>query len=313
MGGDLAGAARDFAIVADCHVAAAGAAYPQSVFGLVLTHLAGGRHGQAAEHLEAITALALETANTELLAEAEIVQALAALRAGRPGEAARWIAPYTLGLPIRPMYSLHTANMTVVRVLLGLEASQRPPAWASLLQKLLAVSQATHNRRIRLEALAFSAILDAENGDWDAGLLSLAEALCLAEPGGSSKYSSTCGLSSIPCWRASIPPSPPAVTRILAGDGWRVNPAEGQADAQTASTGSARRDEPPLAEALTFREMEVLRLLGRQMTNREIAQALSISPETVKRHTANIYHKLRVHNRRQAVVRAAARGLSPDA
>ena len=44
----------------------------------------------------------------------------------------------------------------------------------------------------------------------------------------------------------------------------------------------------------------MLRLLGRRQTNQEIAAALSISPQTVKRHTANIFRKLQISNRREA-------------
>jgi LuxR family maltose regulon positive regulatory protein len=59
-----------------------------------------------------------------------------------------------------------------------------------------------------------------------------------------------------------------------------------------------------LPEPLTEREMEVLRLLAAGLTNREIAERLVISPETVKKHTANIYGKLAAGNRSQAVAKA---------
>jgi ATP/maltotriose-dependent transcriptional regulator MalT len=57
------------------------------------------------------------------------------------------------------------------------------------------------------------------------------------------------------------------------------------------------------------RELEVIALLAEGLTNREIADQLYISPGTVKRHTINIYNKLRVHNRTQAVTRARTLGL----
>jgi LuxR family maltose regulon positive regulatory protein len=50
--------------------------------------------------------------------------------------------------------------------------------------------------------------------------------------------------------------------------------------------------------------MEVLALLGRHLTNKEIAEKLGVSPGTVKTHTLNIYRKLDVHRRQQAVARA---------
>ena len=60
---------------------------------------------------------------------------------------------------------------------------------------------------------------------------------------------------------------------------------------------------------LTPREQEVLQRLAAGLTNREIAADLSISPETVKKHTGNIYSKLAVQDRRAAVARARALAL----
>jgi LuxR family maltose regulon positive regulatory protein len=65
----------------------------------------------------------------------------------------------------------------------------------------------------------------------------------------------------------------------------------------------------PLIESLTDREMDVLNLLAQRLSNKEIAQELVIAPETVKRHTINIYQKLGVESRRQAVVQAYTIGL----
>jgi LuxR family maltose regulon positive regulatory protein len=59
-----------------------------------------------------------------------------------------------------------------------------------------------------------------------------------------------------------------------------------------------------LVDPLTDRELEVLRLMARGMTNREIAQKLVVASGTVKAHAASIYRKLDVHNRTQAVTLA---------
>lgn len=56
-------------------------------------------------------------------------------------------------------------------------------------------------------------------------------------------------------------------------------------------------------EPLSERELEVLHLLAEGMSNREIAQALFLAPETVKWYTKQIYSKLGVHSRTQAVAR----------
>ena len=64
-----------------------------------------------------------------------------------------------------------------------------------------------------------------------------------------------------------------------------------------------------LVEPLTEREMEVLRYIAEGCTNPEIAGRLYISPNTLKAHSQNIFMKLNVHNRLQAVNRARELGL----
>ena len=62
-------------------------------------------------------------------------------------------------------------------------------------------------------------------------------------------------------------------------------------------------------EDLTPREIEVLRQLALGRSNKEIADALSIGDETVKTHVGNVFSKLQVENRAQAIVQALKRGL----
>lgn len=62
-------------------------------------------------------------------------------------------------------------------------------------------------------------------------------------------------------------------------------------------------------DPLSARELEVLNLLSKGFTNRDIAAELFISPSTVKTHTLNIYQKLEVANRTQAIVKAKEYGL----
>jgi LuxR family transcriptional regulator, maltose regulon positive regulatory protein len=65
----------------------------------------------------------------------------------------------------------------------------------------------------------------------------------------------------------------------------------------------------PLIEPLSDRELEVLQLMATGASNQDIAEALVIAVNTVKRHARNIFDKLGVENRTQAVARARALGL----
>jgi DNA-binding NarL/FixJ family response regulator len=61
-------------------------------------------------------------------------------------------------------------------------------------------------------------------------------------------------------------------------------------------------------ESLTNREVEVLRLAAKGWTNKAIGRALSISDRTVQGHLANIYGKLNVSSRTEAVTEALKQG-----
>jgi LuxR family maltose regulon positive regulatory protein len=84
------------------------------------------------------------------------------------------------------------------------------------------------------------------------------------------------------------------------------------ADRQVETVSRPRAVSPEAAALianLTNREMEVLLLLGERLSNKEISANLYISPGTVKKHTINLYAKMGVKNRRQAVSRAREIGL----
>ncbi len=66
---------------------------------------------------------------------------------------------------------------------------------------------------------------------------------------------------------------------------------------------------PPLAEPLSERELEILRLLAAGDSNKEIAAALFIAEGTVKNHVTNILGKLDARDRTQAALRARELGL----
>lgn len=66
---------------------------------------------------------------------------------------------------------------------------------------------------------------------------------------------------------------------------------------------------PDVADAVTGREREILQLMAKGLSNREIARALHISENTVKTHVSNVYQKLDVNDRTGAVTTALRLGI----
>jgi len=87
-----------------------------------------------------------------------------------------------------------------------------------------------------------------------------------------------------------------------------------------ADTGAEQRSErtgqprmvQPLLDPLSERELEVLCLMIQGDSNQKIAETLVLSIDTVKRHVSNIFSKLGVHTRVQAVAQARSLGLLRD-
>jgi DNA-binding CsgD family transcriptional regulator len=86
------------------------------------------------------------------------------------------------------------------------------------------------------------------------------------------------------------------------------NGTGGTGSSATAAGSDPLRERPSVA-ALTDRERLVLELLVAGRSNAEIAAALSISPRTAERHLENVYAKLGVHRRTEAVTYALRHGL----
>lgn len=96
-------------------------------------------------------------------------------------------------------------------------------------------------------------------------------------------------------------------TYALAERGTRGSP---QPSLPSANGPDGRTPRPP-SEDLSERELEVLTLLASGRTNSEIAGDLFVAVGTVKSHVNNIYTKLEVRNRAEAVTRARGLGLLP--
>jgi LuxR family maltose regulon positive regulatory protein len=184
------------------------------------------------------------------------------------------------------------AQLGLIRVLIAkADAPARDQALA-LLTRLLRNAEAQGRAGVQIEALALRAIAHWQGGDRSGAMVSLERALHLAEPEGYVRLFADLGhpMSRLLQEARSRDVMPDYVARLLAACGSELTNA-----ALTAGT--------PL-EPLSVREREVLKLIAAGLTNREIAETLSISPETVKKHTGSIYGKLGVRGRTEAALEA---------
>lgn len=166
----------------------------------------------------------------------------------------------------------------------------------ALLGRLVDYFQRYDRTLDRIEALALLAICRRrmEEGDWKEHL---GAALALAEPYGYVTVFAHQGAALLPLLRA------------LPGGGEyraRVNKAVRAFAARYPDYLSAGASGVP---ALTRREWEVLRLMGRNRTNEEIREILSVSENTLKTHIRNLFKKLDVTSRAGAISEAVRLGL----
>ncbi|MGH2354465.1 MAG: response regulator [Chloroflexota bacterium] len=112
--------------------------------------------------------------------------------------------------------------------------------------------------------------------------------------------------------RGEVLLGPKIAEQVLAAFGHDVPPALAGQSAPRGQTGRGPSHPQPAPfpyEALTQREREVLQLAADGLSNRQIAEKLVISEKTVKNHVANIFSKLQVNDRTQAILHALRHGL----
>jgi LuxR family maltose regulon positive regulatory protein len=158
-----------------------------------------------------------------------------------------------------------------------------------------------------IETLALQALACRALGDVRGALRPLERALALAEPEGYLRVFVDEGAGMRELLRH-------AVARGVAGEYTRrvlsafdapaASPAATSAASPAATSGGIAVARP--GQSLTARELEILRLIAAGLRNQEIADQLSISPATVKRHVANAYGKLEARHRTEALARARA-------
>ncbi|MCU0501344.1 MAG: LuxR C-terminal-related transcriptional regulator [Anaerolineae bacterium] len=296
---DLEDAARDFAAVVSNPAAAHGFALLHSTFGLAAAHQAQGLIEPPSAAAAAAVKYALEISNPAMLADVRAFEAHLALLHGQTGEAARWVAQVDRNIRMTPMPHFYAPDFTLVEILLAQGTPASLEEAAHLLARLHEVVQATRNTRFLIEALALEALLHDARHAQGAALEALVQAVALAEPGGVIRVFVDLGPRMAALLHQLVAQRMGPVdfiTRLLAA----FPAARGPALASR---------QPGLIEPLSERELAVLALLAQRLTNKEIARMLNISPMTVKRHSSNIYQKLLVGGRREAVAKAAALGI----
>ena len=173
----------------------------------------------------------------------------------------------------------------------------------ALVERIYRIAQEIGKRRTELEGLILLASVFCAQGETDQAHVHLEKALSIGEPEGFIRIFVDEGppMAHLLYQALSRGIAPDYVRRLLA-----AFPVEEQA--QTDPPKSQAPDSI-FVEPLSERELEVLQLIAQGLANREIGERLFLSLNTVKAHTRNIYGKLNVHSRTQAIAQSQALGL----
>ena len=190
-------------------------------------------------------------------------------------------------------------HLVLARLLI---AQDRPADTLALLEPLLPRMERQERKDLVIEIQILRALAFQAQGDIGQALTTLERALSLAEPGGFV--------------RVFVDEGPPMAPLLYQAAARGIAPEYAGKllaafpDAEPAA--KPRQPQVEMIEPLSEREIEVLQLIAEGLSNREIAQKLFLSVNTVKVHTYNIYSKLSVHSRTQAVAQARALGILPS-
>ena len=220
------------------------------------------------------------------------VRARLQLRRGELDQAESWARERRLSPDDELSYLHEYEHVTLARLLLARYRCARDATALEdalgLVERLQAAAQEGERGGSVLEVLILWALAHQARGDVPAALDGLQRAVTLAQPEGYVRVFADEGPPMAALLRALTrhSASPAYVRRLLA-----------------ATTRTDHRPGRPaaLVEPLSDRELDVLRLLGTDLDGPAIARALSVSLNTVRTHTRNIYAKLGVTSRRAAV------------
>jgi LuxR family maltose regulon positive regulatory protein len=159
----------------------------------------------------------------------------------------------------------------------------------------------------RLEVMVLQAVAQHVHGEKDKAVQLLGEALALAEPGGFIRIFVDEG---IPMAQLLSEAAAHGIMRDYTGKLLAVFEAEAHKSEDESYLPSAQPDQP-LVEPLSQRELEVLQLIARGLSNREISERLFLALDTVKGHNRRIFGKLSVQRRTEAVEKARSLDILP--
>jgi LuxR family maltose regulon positive regulatory protein len=312
---ELESARQAFTTIVNRPYSTHGHAFWQGAFGLAAVYCAQGACSQAQALSDSLLATALEMGGANVLAEAQTLRAFVALQQGNIVEAQRWAASYDRGQRLAPMSMFYAAPLVLARILLDPAAPKNYADAEAWINQIYDFSLETYNLRVQIEMLALRAILNEMNGERANALKLLEKSVTLAAPGNLVRMFTDLGATIAPllielrdrgCTPEfvdrvvkSLPPMPESTE----------SSTPHRLPTSTADAGKINHD--VFIERLTHRESEVLELLARHLTSSEIAKELVISENTVKRHRANIYQKLGVNRRRDAIAVAQKALLLP--
>jgi LuxR family maltose regulon positive regulatory protein len=286
---------------------------PPQATGLAVVARIRHAHGDPAGALEAMGEAGQMGLSPQVIAlfnpvPAQRVRLL--LAQGDVRAAAQWATAADLGPDDEPAYPREPAHLVLARVLL---AQDDPGPALTLLQRLLGAAAGQGRTGSIIEIQALRALALAARGDPAGALGALTEALTLARRPGYVRVFADEGApmrALLAQLSAARPGQQHAARRLDPGYLAALVRACGQPD-----TGPPRRRAvaapPGLAEPLTDRELEVLRLIAAGNSNQRIAHDLVVALDTVKKHVSHVLGKLGAANRTEAAARARQLGLIP--
>jgi LuxR family transcriptional regulator, maltose regulon positive regulatory protein len=299
---DLSRAAGHFAATAALYYAGHIRAGHECLVGLALLEQARGHRDAARRAVADLLDFQRDLVDPMLSAESDSLQARLALVEGDLETARRWSSSARLDLTLWWFGWLEVPAITHIRVGLTERSRSDLERTRRELDALLDLATRLHKPRRRVELLSLKALLLERLNEGDEALKTLEAALALGDPRGLVRSIVDAGPQLEPLLKVIALRAPSQyLDRVLAA----FPPA---ADSTVSSPGVTPAVTFPIV-SLTHREQDVLALLGRRYTDREIAEALVISPLTVRYHIENLSEKLGVRGRRKVVARAREMGL----